>query len=178
MSYSSASFDASRIASEQNGFVQSFLMELSFNRVLAAVAAIPVLLWLFQLVSSDRLPVLNPKKLNELTIRGRLQDFGKRSKELFIQGRELYNKSPYRINCEWGSVVVLHPDYCNEIRNLPEMNFAIPTSDVSCHSNLAPRSTHTYGGWLTILTRISIRISQALTHSLPQMLSLKLSGRI
>lgn len=137
MSYASVSFNASRIAPAQNGFVQSFLMELSFNRVLAAVAALPVLLWLFQVIFGDKLPVLNPKKLNELTTRRRLQDFGKRSKELFIQGRELYNKSPYRINCEWGSVVVLHPDYCNEIRNLHEMNFAIPTSDVSCHSILS-----------------------------------------
>ncbi|KAK2594820.1 hypothetical protein QQS21_007448 [Conoideocrella luteorostrata] len=62
-------------------------------------------------------------------MRGRLIDFNRRSKELFLQGRRMFQKNPYRVNCEWGDVVVLHPDFIDEIRNDPRMNFAIPTSD-------------------------------------------------
>lgn len=133
MSYSSISVDPSHVPASGQGFVQSFLLEFNSHRLLAALAALPILLWMFT-AKNGSLPVLNPRKLNELTIRGRILDFGRRSKELFLEGRDKFKKNPYTINCEWGNVVVLHPDFINEIRNLKHMNFAIPTSDVSfCH---------------------------------------------
>lgn len=125
----SSTVNAGSIQMGENGILHTLFLELGLNGVLA-LAAIPLLWWIFG-YRGKSLPVLNPKKLTELTVRGRILDFGRRSKELFLQGRLQFQKNPYRINCEWGDVVVLHPDFCAEIRNNPAMNFAIPTSDVS-----------------------------------------------
>ncbi|RYP33118.1 hypothetical protein DL767_004903 [Monosporascus sp. MG133] len=127
MNFSSMSFDRSELPPTGKGLLQSLFLELGLHGILA-LAAIPAVWWMF-IAWSGKPPILNPKKLTELTMRGRLLDFGHRSKELFLQGRRMFQKKPYRVNCEWGDVVVLHPDYIDEIRNDPRMNFAIPTSD-------------------------------------------------
>ena len=125
---STIGFDSSsQFSVVANSLLQQFLSEFSVPGVLA-LAALPVLWMLFG--GSGGPPVINPKKLTELTIRPRLLDFGRRSKEIFLEGRAKFQKNPYRVNSEWGDVVVLHPDFCSEIRNEPRMNFAIPASDV------------------------------------------------
>lgn len=109
------------------GLLQSLFLQLGLHGVLA-LCGIPLLLWMY--ISERGKPhLLNPKHMTELTMRGRLVDFGRRSKEIFLEGRAKFLRAPYRVFCEWGDVVVLHQDYIDEIRNNPHMNFATPTSD-------------------------------------------------
>lgn len=119
--------EVQQLANTPKGILQSLFAQIGLHGVLVLLA-IPILLWGY--ISGRGKPhLLNPKRLTELTMRGRLVDFGRRSKEIFLEGRAKFLKSPYRVFCEWGDVVVLHQDYIDEIRNNPHMNFATPTSD-------------------------------------------------
>lgn len=124
---SASSHDGAQQLATPRGLIQSLFEQIGLYGVLALIA-VSTLSWSW-VSERGKPPLLNPKRLTELTVRQRLVDFGQRSKEIFLEGRAKFRKSPFRVLCEWGDVIVLHQDYIDEIRNNPHMNFATPTSD-------------------------------------------------
>lgn len=116
-----------QMSTTPRGLLLSLFQQLGLHGVLA-LAVVPTLVWMY-MSELGKPQLVNPKRMTELTVRGRLVDFGRRSKEIFLEGRARFLEKPFRVLCEWGDVVVLHQSYIDEIRNNPHMNFAIPTSD-------------------------------------------------
>ncbi|KAK2601862.1 hypothetical protein QQS21_004548 [Conoideocrella luteorostrata] len=99
---------------------------------LSIIAVLCVLFSVLRLSGSrrrKRFPELNPKKPLEFSTQSRVNDFVSRSKEILIQGRLRYRDKPYRLNCDFGEVIVLPPQLIDEIRSHPSLNFAIPAVD-------------------------------------------------
>lgn len=77
------------------------------------------------------LPELNPKKPFELTNKRRVIEFVFGSKDLLIQGRAKYRNEPYKAFSEFGEVVVVPPEFVDELRSDPRLESLETANSVS-----------------------------------------------
>lgn len=77
-----------------------------------------------------KLPEINPLKPFEFSNSRRILEFFQTSKELMLKGRAKFGDSPYKLMTEWGSVLVLPPDFIHELRSDPNLAFEEPAKDV------------------------------------------------
>ncbi|KAF4780806.1 cytochrome P450 [Colletotrichum scovillei] len=78
-----------------------------------------------------KLPEINPLKPFEFSNSRRILEFFGTSKELMLKGRAKFGDNPYKLMTEWGSVMVLPPDFIHELRSNPYLAFEEPAKDDS-----------------------------------------------
>ncbi|OLN97796.1 Dihydromonacolin L monooxygenase LovA 3 [Colletotrichum chlorophyti] len=78
-----------------------------------------------------KLPELNPPKPFEFTNRRRMGEFVQQSKDLMLRGKATFGKNLYKLQTEWGNVVVLPPEFIHELRNEPQLDFVKTAQDDS-----------------------------------------------
>ncbi|CAI6077636.1 unnamed protein product [Clonostachys chloroleuca] len=79
----------------------------------------------------SKLPEINPRNLFEITDRRRLAEFITRSKSILINGRAQYPTQPYRAYTDWGDLLIIPPEYVDEVKNDSRLNFNIPVEEDS-----------------------------------------------
>lgn len=75
-------------------------------------------------------PILNPLRLFEFTNTRRTQEFIGNSIETLTQGRSLYRGQTYRLYTNWGEVLVIPPEFVDDLKSNPLLDFQIPSQDV------------------------------------------------
>jgi hypothetical protein len=48
----------------------------------------------------------------------------KLSREILAKARDLFPDEPFRLITDWGEVLILPPDFADEIRNDPRLSFS------------------------------------------------------
>jgi hypothetical protein len=96
----------------------------------------PLLLFIIFLYSINKqsklsAPLINPKKRGEFTITGAANRFVANSREILAQGRSMYRHEPYRAYTDLGEVLVLPPEYINELKSHPDLDFLKAAAEVS-----------------------------------------------
>ncbi|KAK1983700.1 cytochrome P450 [Colletotrichum cereale] len=81
--------------------------------------------------NDSKIPEMNPPKPFEFTNRRLLAEFLQQSRDLMVSAKALFGRDPYKIYTEWGSSVVLAPEFMDELRNDPRLNFKEPATDDS-----------------------------------------------
>lgn len=76
-------------------------------------------------------PFINPKKRMELSSMGTVNRFMAGSREVMAKGRSMYPDKPYRVYTDWGEALVLPPEFVNELKSHPDLDFQIVAQDVS-----------------------------------------------
>jgi cytochrome P450 len=80
---------------------------------------------------NKKYPFLNPKKSLELTTNRVVSEFIANSKNVLAKGRALYKDQPYRANTDWGELVVIPPEFLNDLKSHKDLNFQVPAEDDS-----------------------------------------------
>ncbi|KAF9873265.1 cytochrome P450 [Colletotrichum karsti] len=81
--------------------------------------------------SGPKLSEINPLQPFEFTNRRRMTEFIQQSKELMLKAKAAFGNNPYRMHSEWGSSVVLPPDFIHDLRSDPRLDFMTPARDDS-----------------------------------------------
>lgn len=76
-------------------------------------------------------PVINPKKGMELSTLSSVNRFMAGSREVMTKGRTMYPDKPYRVYTDWGEALVLPPEFVNELKSHPDLDFQLVAQDVS-----------------------------------------------
>ncbi|KAK2048036.1 cytochrome P450 [Colletotrichum somersetense] len=76
-----------------------------------------------------KLPEINPLRPFEFTNRRRNGEFVLKSKDLMLNGKAAFGDNPFRMQTEWGEVVVLPSAFIQELRSDARLNFAEPAVD-------------------------------------------------
>lgn len=76
-------------------------------------------------------PIINPKKRTELSTLNSVNRFMAASREVMTKGRSMYPDKPYRVYTDWGEALVLPPEFVNELRSHPDLDFTNVAQDVS-----------------------------------------------
>lgn len=111
------------------GFQLSALVDKPFVYTVTAFLVVLVAYALHD--NKDNLPRLNPKKPFELTTGRLLAEYLAKGKEMLIKGRETYGQKLYRLHSDFGDVIVLPPEFMQEIRNNPSLSFLEKANEVS-----------------------------------------------
>ncbi|KAF9773798.1 hypothetical protein IL306_008326 [Fusarium sp. DS 682] len=69
-------------------------------------------------------------------------NFVKLSREILAKARSLFPDEPFRLMTDWGEVLILPPEFADEIRNDPRLSFSKAAMQVS-NRNPAPRPSQT-----------------------------------
>lgn len=75
-------------------------------------------------------PIINPKKRMELTTMSSVNRFMAGSREVMTKGRSMYPDKPYRVYTDWGEALVLPPEFVNELKSHPDLDFNLVAQDV------------------------------------------------
>lgn len=75
-------------------------------------------------------PIINPKKRMELSSMNSVNRFMSGSREVMSKGRSMYPDKPYRAYTDWGEALVLPPEFVNELKSHPDLDFNIVAQDV------------------------------------------------
>lgn len=75
-------------------------------------------------------PVINPKKGMELSTLSSVNRFMAGSREVMTKGRSMYPDKPYRVYTDWGEALVLPPEFVNELKSHPDLDFQLVAQDV------------------------------------------------
>lgn len=59
----------------------------------------------------------------------------KLSREILAKARDLFPNEPFRLITDWGEVLILPPEFADEIRNDPRLSFSKAAMQVSTTSN-------------------------------------------
>lgn len=78
-------------------------------------------------------PIINPKKGMELTTLSTVNRFMAGSREVMTKGRSMYPDKPYKVYTDWGESLVLPPEFMNEVKSHPDLDFQNVAQDV-CNS--------------------------------------------
>ncbi|KAL0942070.1 trichothecene c-8 hydroxylase [Colletotrichum truncatum] len=76
-----------------------------------------------------KIPEINPAINFDIGNRRRMADFVQNSKDLMIRARQKFGQNPYKLFSEWGNVVVLPPEYLDELRNDPRLDILTPLNE-------------------------------------------------
>lgn len=87
-------------------------------------------------------PVINPKKRTELTHMGSVDRFMTSSREVMTKGRSMYPDKPYRVYTDWGEALVLPPEFVNELKSHPDLDFMHVAQDVRTSVESFTRMLH------------------------------------
>lgn len=98
---------------------------------LAPLLLFVMVLYHFNKQSSHAAPILNPKKRGELSHLSSVNRFMTGSKEVMTKGRSMYPDTPYRVYTDWGEALVLPPEFVNELKSHPDLDFMKVAQDVS-----------------------------------------------
>lgn len=79
-------------------------------------------------------PVINPKKGMELSTLSSVNRFMAGSREVMTKGRSMYPDKPYRVYTDWGEALVLPPEFVNELKSHPDLDFQLVAQDVRSSS--------------------------------------------
>ncbi|KAG6040946.1 hypothetical protein E4U41_006537 [Claviceps citrina] len=107
-----------------------YLCEVSFPKLLRLWPAVCTFLLLLAVAMifhsasniAHQPPLANPPT----TLLARLnakRTFIKFSKEILLDARRRFPQQPFRLRTDWGDVLVLPPEFANEIRNDPRLSF-------------------------------------------------------
>lgn len=96
----------------------------------------PLLLFIILLYGMNKhsglsAPIVNPKKRMELSHLGPANRFMTGSREVMTKGRSMYPHEPYRVYTDWGEALVLPPEFVNELKSHPDLDFMKVAQDVS-----------------------------------------------
>lgn len=75
-------------------------------------------------------PIINPKKRMELSSMSSVNRFMSGSREVMTKGRSMYPDKPYRVYTDWGEALVLPPEFVNELKSHPDLDFQLVAQDV------------------------------------------------
>lgn len=76
-------------------------------------------------------PLINPRRLFDLTGAAVKKDFVQRSNELIEEGSKAFGEQPYCVMSDTGRIIMLAPKHVDEIRNDPKLSFLKNTEQVS-----------------------------------------------
>ena len=98
------------------------------------VVAILSLLGTYFLVDgkTSSLPVMNPRKRFELSNQRRLNEFLLHSYDTFLEAKASFLGKPYKLFTAEGECVILPPQFLNELRNNPNLEFFQCFREVRC----------------------------------------------
>ncbi|GKU15888.1 unnamed protein product [Fusarium langsethiae] len=100
--------------------------------ILCSITLFTLFLMRYSLFDSNKkYPLLNPKRSLELTTNRVVSEFIANSKNILAKGRALYKDQPYRANTDWGEVVVIPPEFLNELKSHKDLDFLTPAQDDS-----------------------------------------------
>ena len=96
----------------------------------------PLLLFIIFLYGMNKqsklsVPVINPKKSTELSHLSSANRFMTENREVMANGRSLYHHKPYKVYTDWGEALVLPPEFVNELKSHPDLDFMQFAQDVS-----------------------------------------------
>lgn len=95
---------------------------MEYTVALAALAAI-LAASLFQFRKPSPFPLINGKKVLELTNFRPKKDFMRMARELIAERLEKAPELPFRIIGDVGEILILPPKYAHEIRNHDQLSF-------------------------------------------------------
>lgn len=75
-------------------------------------------------------PIINPKKRMELTTMSTVNRFMTGSREVMTMGGSMYPDKPYKVYTDWGESLVLPPEFVNELKSHPDLDFQHVSQDV------------------------------------------------
>ncbi|KAH8768417.1 cytochrome P450 [Diaporthe sp. PMI_573] len=103
------------------------------NRVSYIAPLLLFIMFLYGMAKQSTLsaPIVNPKKRTELTPMNSVNRFMTRSKEVMAKARSMYPHEPYRIYTDWGEALVLPPEFVNELKSHPDLDFRKVAEDDS-----------------------------------------------
>jgi hypothetical protein len=75
-------------------------------------------------------PILNPKKTFEFSNGRVVHEFIQNSRDLFAKARALYKNQPYKAYTDWGEIIVIPPQYIEDLKSHPKLDFHRVSQDV------------------------------------------------
>lgn len=111
-------------------------MELSFKPLVSSeqtvlyfvavafILLVPNVIIYFIRKSRNTLPIVNPKHSYELTSSRAVQEFTTSAKDIIYNiAAKRFGTNPFRVNTDFGEVVILRPQHADEIRNDKRFSF-------------------------------------------------------
>ncbi|POS69004.1 cytochrome P450 [Diaporthe helianthi] len=96
----------------------------------------PLLLFVLVLYGMNKqsklsVPVINPKKPMELSHLNSSNRFMTESRVVMRKGRSIYPHELYKVYSDWGEALVLPPEFVNELKSHPDLDFLETAKDDS-----------------------------------------------
>lgn len=90
----------------------------------AFVLLVPSVIIYFIRKGRSTLPIVNPKHSYELTSNRAVQEFTTSARDIIYNiAAKRFGSTPFRVNTDFGEVVILRPQHADEIRNDKRFSF-------------------------------------------------------
>lgn len=101
------------------------------NSYIVPLFCFVILLYGINKKSTPAAPLIGPKRRMELSTLNSVNRFMEGSREVMTKGRSMYPDKPYRVYTDWGETLVLPPEFLDELKSHPDLDFLKVAQDVS-----------------------------------------------